>query len=111
MEESKLGRRGFLKRAAGALAAVATTSLAGQSAPAAPHIKSGKVVDKVFVLGLDGMDPVLLRRFVARGEMPAFARLMERGYCGQLTTTMPAQSLVAWSSFIAGTNPGGHGIF
>ena len=111
MAESKLGRRGFLKRAAGGLAAVATASLAEESAPAAPHIKSGKVTDKVFVLGLDGMDPVLLRRFVARGEMPAFARLMEQGYCGQLTTTMPAQSLVAWSSFIAGTNPGGHGIF
>ena len=36
---------------------------------------------------------------------------MERNASGVLSTTMPPQSPVAWSSFISGTNPGGHGIF
>lgn len=63
------------------------------------------------VIGIDGMDPKLLRRFVAEGEMPTFKKLMEQGHFSELQTTMPPQSPVAWSSFISGTNPGGHGIF
>lgn len=104
-------RREFLRKAAGGVAGLAAGALWDRQLLAAPYINSGQAAQKVFVLGLDGMDPILLRRFVQRGEMPNFARLMERGYCGRLATTMPAQSPVAWSSFITGTNPGGNGIF
>ena len=76
-----------------------------------PHIANDKIATKFIVLGIDGMDPKLLREFVARGEMPTFRKLMDSGYFGPLQTTMPPQSPVAWSSFITGTNPGGHGIF
>lgn len=60
---------------------------------------------------MDGLDPDLLRHYVQQGELPNFKRLMEMGHFGPLRTTMPAQSPVAWSSFITGTNPGGNGIF
>lgn len=65
----------------------------------------------VVVLGIDGMDPRLLERFVAKGRMPNFERLMRTGSYSPLQTSIPPQSPVAWSSFITGMDPGGHGIF
>ncbi len=67
---------------------------------------------KVLVLGFDGMDPILLDEFRSQGLMPNFDKFLAEG--GQLTpfgTSTPPQSPVAWSNFITGRDPGGHGIF
>lgn len=67
---------------------------------------------KVLVLGFDGMDPRLVAEYRAQGLLPAFDRVLAQG--GQLVplgTTIPPQSPVAWSTFITGQDPGGHGIF
>ncbi len=66
---------------------------------------------KVMVLGIDGMDPKLLQIFVDQGRMPNFKALMAEGDFRPLQTTMPPQSPVAWSTFMTGMDPGGHGIF
>ena len=66
---------------------------------------------KLIVLGIDGMDPQLLRKFMQEGKMPNFARLAELGSFRELTTSIPPQSPVAWSNLITGMNAGGHGIF
>ena len=66
---------------------------------------------KVAVVGLDGLDPVLLGERLAAGDAPNFARLAARGAAARVATTCPAQTPVAWSSFATGTNPGGHGIY
>jgi predicted AlkP superfamily phosphohydrolase/phosphomutase len=60
---------------------------------------------------MDGMDPALLKRFMAEGLMPTFQSFLSQGSYRNLRTTMPPQSPVAWSSFISGCQPGGHGIF
>jgi predicted AlkP superfamily phosphohydrolase/phosphomutase len=39
------------------------------------------------------------------------AKIRQTGSYSRLRTTYPAQTPVAWSSFMTGTNPGGHGIF
>jgi predicted AlkP superfamily phosphohydrolase/phosphomutase len=65
----------------------------------------------VVVIGIDGMDPVMLERFVAEGRMPNFRRLIAEGSFQPLETSVPPQSPVAWSNFITGMDPGGHGIF
>lgn len=65
----------------------------------------------VIILGVDGMDPVLLQQFIDEGVMPNLAALAERGDFSPLGTTMPPLSPVAWSSFITGMQPGGHGIY
>lgn len=65
----------------------------------------------VVVLGIDGMDPVLLQQFVSEGRMPNFERLMKEGSFSPLGTSIPPQSPVAWSNFSTGMDPGGHGIF
>src|SRR6476646_11576129 len=46
-----------------------------------------------------------------RGELPNLARIRASGSYSRLKTTYPAQTPVAWSTFVTGTNPGGHGIF
>ncbi|NOY38668.1 MAG: hypothetical protein GXO95_00030 [Nitrospirae bacterium] len=66
---------------------------------------------KVLILGFDGMDPVLLEKYMEEGLMPNFKRLANEGDFKPLTTSMPPQSPVAWSNLITGMNPGGHGIF
>ena len=66
---------------------------------------------RLIILGIDGMDPQLLQRFMSEGKMPNFAKLVTQGDFRQLTTSIPPQSPVAWSNLITGMNAGGHGIF
>jgi predicted AlkP superfamily phosphohydrolase/phosphomutase len=66
---------------------------------------------RVIVLGFDGLDYDLTRQLMAAGRMPAFAKLASAGTFAPLGTTVPPQSPVAWSTFITGLDPGGHGIF
>jgi len=66
---------------------------------------------KLIVLGIDGMDPQLLTKFMQEGKMPNFAKLVAMGSFKPLTTAIPPQSPVAWSNLITGMNAGGHGIF
>jgi predicted AlkP superfamily phosphohydrolase/phosphomutase len=66
---------------------------------------------KLIILGIDGMDPQLLKQFMAEGKMPNFSNLAQKGSFRLLTTSIPPQSPVAWSNLITGMNAGGHGIF
>ncbi|MGD9653433.1 MAG: alkaline phosphatase family protein [Candidatus Dadabacteria bacterium] len=66
---------------------------------------------KVIVIGFDGMDPKILSRLMEEGKLPNFKKLAEEGDYKELGTSIPPQSPVAWSDFITGMNPGGHGIF
>ncbi|MFC1852124.1 alkaline phosphatase family protein, partial [candidate division CSSED10-310 bacterium] len=66
---------------------------------------------KVLVLGIDGMDPRILKTFMSPEKMPNFSKLVREGCFYELGTSIPPQSPVAWSNFITGMNPGGHGIF
>jgi predicted AlkP superfamily phosphohydrolase/phosphomutase len=77
---------------------------------AAPPAAAARDAD-VIVLGIDGMDPDMLRRFMDEGRMPHFRALIDEGSFVPLGTSVPPQSPVAWSNFITGTDPGGHGIF
>ncbi|MDB5341207.1 MAG: type phosphodiesterase/nucleotide pyrophosphatase [Planctomycetaceae bacterium] len=98
-----LSRRRFLQ-SAGILALAA-----GCGRGAAP--KGAGSLEQMIVLGIDGMDPTLLEQFIAAGRMPNCKRLRDSGSLQKLATSLPPQSPVAWSNFISGTNPGGHGIF
>ncbi|MFQ5689200.1 MAG: alkaline phosphatase family protein [Gemmatimonadota bacterium] len=66
---------------------------------------------KVLVVGLDGLEPTIVDRMLATGQLPGLARLRDEGGYARVATTTPAQTPVAWSTFATGTNPGGHGIF
>ena len=67
---------------------------------------------RVIVLGFDGLDYELTRELIAAGPPASISRGWPRcGGFAPLETTMPPQSPVAWSTFITGLDPGGHGIF
>ncbi len=107
-------RRQFIKGTAASLAVGAASSIItpGSAFAKFPHIRNNKIARKAIVLGFDGMDPDLTRKFIAEGHMPTFKKMIEKGWhFGELQSTMPPQSPVAWASFITGTNPGGTGIF
>jgi predicted AlkP superfamily phosphohydrolase/phosphomutase len=66
---------------------------------------------RVLIIGLDGATWDLFAPWAASGKMPALAGLMRRGTWGVLHSTVPALTLPAWSSFMTGKNPGGHGVY
>jgi predicted AlkP superfamily phosphohydrolase/phosphomutase len=68
-------------------------------------------VRRAVLIGLDGLDPVLVKRFMEQGKLPNLKKLAAKGGMTDLQTTFPAMSPVAWSSFATGVNPAKHGIF
>lgn len=68
-------------------------------------------IERLVVLGLDGMEPTLAEKFMAEGKLPNLARLKKEGTYARLRTTTPAISPVAWSSFMTGSEPSKHNIF
>ena len=106
MRSRRLGRYA----ACGAALAILVISLSLVAAPACGrrHKTFGR---RVVVLGFDGLDYGLTRDLMVRGRLPHFSRLAARGGFVPLGTSIPPQSPVAWSSFITGLDPGGHGIF
>ncbi len=111
MNEKKrtaLSRREFLKAGAAASAAI---GLGGAARFTPKAFGRARATKKMIVLGLDGLDPVLTRRWIDEGRLPAFQKLLRQGDFRPLGTSLPPQTPVAWSNFITGMDPGGHGIF
>lgn len=67
--------------------------------------------DKILIIGLDGADWRVLRPYLEAGVMPHLAQLLETGISGNLRSTLPTNSGVAWPSFMTGRNSGKHGVF
>lgn len=68
-------------------------------------------VDRLLILGLDGLNWRLLEPLLDAGIMPHLARLRREGAWGDLASVVPTQSASAWSSFITGQSPARHGVF
>ena len=78
------------------------------------RIGAGGIAKPLVVLGVDGMDPEILAEVIERypERMANFRWLVAQADGIQsLGTSTPPQSPVAWSNFITGMNPGGHGIY
>jgi predicted AlkP superfamily phosphohydrolase/phosphomutase len=94
--------------------ATATLGLAGAGCAEERGVAEAAGADdtpRLLVLGIDGMDPVLLSQLLAEGRMPSFAAVAARGAFRPLGTSIPPQSPVAWSNVICGADPGTHQIF
>ncbi|MEO0649303.1 MAG: alkaline phosphatase family protein [Planctomycetota bacterium] len=68
-------------------------------------------VKRVVVVGLDGFDPGLAKRFSEQGLMPNFKALEEQGCFAPLQTSCPSISPVAWSSYATGVDASRHNIY
>ncbi len=68
-------------------------------------------INKLVIIGLDGMEPTLVEKYMSEGNLPNLSKLKKRGTYAKLQTTTPAISPVAWSSFMTGSNSSKHNIF
>src|SRR5512135_2172464 len=104
-----------LPRLGVAVAAVLAAALAlplvdcNRTLPGGKPLRKAK--ERVFVLGFDGMDPTLARRFMDEGKLPNLKALADEGTFNRLKSTQPSESPTAWSSFATGVNPGKHSIY
>ncbi len=108
-DRRSLSRREFLKLGAAAGAGVG-------SGAAGPFVNKvfGRAAGakKAIILGMDGLDYGLFKGWLEAGRFPAFRKVFAGGGDFRpLLSSIPPQSPVAWSNFITGTNPGGHGIY
>jgi predicted AlkP superfamily phosphohydrolase/phosphomutase len=89
--------------------AAAIAACAALSCGRAPRAAVHAAAPKLIVLGIDGMDPAFLERHWS--DLPNLDKLHRTGTVQRLATVMPPQSPVAWSTFITGMSPGGHGVW
>jgi predicted AlkP superfamily phosphohydrolase/phosphomutase len=66
---------------------------------------------KLVIIGLDGATFDVLEPYMKAGKLPGFSRLVKEGAWGNLASTMPPVTGPAWTSFMTGMSPAGHGIY
>ena len=66
---------------------------------------------KLVILGFDGMDPHLLKKWMDEGKLPNISKLAQGGGMFPLQTTHSPESPTAWASFATGVNAGKHNIY
>jgi len=64
----------------------------------------------VIVLGLDGLTYEILLKFIGRGILPGFNKLLENGVMIKLRSIIPPLSPPAWVSIFTGVDPSKHSI-
>jgi predicted AlkP superfamily phosphohydrolase/phosphomutase len=68
-------------------------------------------MNRVLLLGLDGVTYRVLQPAFDAGHMPRLRALLDGGASGILTSTVPPYTPPGWTSIFTGNNPGRHGIF
>ena len=69
--------------------------------------------NKVFVIGIDGMDPKMTRRMVDGGKLPNIKKMIEMGSARKdlvLLGAMPTITPPMWTTLATGAYPATHGI-
>ena len=76
-------------------------------------LRSKGLADKMILLGIDGMDPNLTRKFVDEGKMPNTKKLIEMGAARKdlvLLGGVPTITPPMWATLATGAYPMTHGI-
>ena len=71
------------------------------------------MTQKILVLGVDGLEPRLSRKYLELGKMPNMQRFIDRGSCREdlmLLGAMPTVTPPLWTTLATGAYPGTHGI-
>ena len=66
---------------------------------------------KVLALGIDAAEPRLVLDLMARGELPALARLRDEGAWTDVRTPGHIGNTAVYPTFFTGTDPQRHGIY
>jgi Flp pilus assembly protein TadD len=65
---------------------------------------------RLLLVGLDGADWDVIDPMIARGELPALARLKREGAWARLRSNVPTLSPLLWTTIATGKSPDRHGI-
>lgn len=71
------------------------------------------MADRILLLGVDGMDPRLTKKYVDMGKLPNIKKLIERGACRENLVLLGANPPVTppqWTTLATGAYPETHGI-
>ena len=71
------------------------------------------LAQKLIILGVDGMDPRLSRKYVDAGRMPNLAEIIKRGVCRQDLVLLGAHPTITppmWTTLATGAYPNTHSI-
>lgn len=71
------------------------------------------LTEKFLLLGIDGFEPSLAKKFMDAGEMPALKTFLEKGSAREdlvLLGAMPTVTPPLWTTLATGAYPNTHGI-
>lgn len=69
-------------------------------------------MNKLVILGLDGFDIGLLKKFMNEGiELPNFKYIMENGFYGKMRSIIPPVTRPAWTALFTGRKLGNIGVY
>src|SRR5678815_3448726 len=91
--------------------AVVTAALCAIACSGGTRRGPSKFNKKLVILGFDGMDPHLLKKWMDEGKLPNISKLAQGGGMFPLQTTHSPESPTAWASFATGVNAGKHNIY
>ena len=69
-----------------------------------------KKKSKVLLIGWDAADWKIIGPLLAKGQMPALKKLIDRGVYGNMATMNPPYSPMLWSTVATGKTPDKHGV-
>ena len=76
-------------------------------------MKREALTEKMILLGVDGFDPKLAKKFLDQGKMPNLQKFIDKGACRDdlvLLGAMPTVTPPLWTTLATGAYPGTHGI-
>ena len=76
-------------------------------------LRNKKLADKIMVLGVDGLDPKLTRRYIDEGHLPNMKKLAEMGAQRHDLMMLGAQPTVTppqWTTLACGCYPQVHSV-
>lgn len=69
------------------------------------------MTQRLLIIGWDGADWEIIDDLVRRGLLKNVQAMNQEGVRADLESTIPSHSWAAWTTFLTGMNPGGHGVF
>ncbi|MDR0434598.1 MAG: alkaline phosphatase family protein [Gracilibacteraceae bacterium] len=76
-------------------------------------MKRKALTEKIIVVGVDGFEPRLAKKFLTQGKMPYLQQFIDRGACRDdlvLLGGVPTVTPSLWTTLSTGAYPGTHGI-
>lgn len=70
-----------------------------------------RLAERLMVIGLDGATLDVLAPLAEQGVLPNLSHWLRGGAATPLLSTLPSVTPVAWSTFLTGCDPAGHGVW